>query len=387
MSQSLMKKESDVIWYADWRFWLLMFVINMSGNPAFGLLFPYTILIVLLFGLLFLYLFYSKFPVKQESILFVVSWIVIFFLPAFYTNGYSLSSSFHICIKVIIGVITLLILGKKFIEYYSDIIFFFCIISLLGFAYNYIVGILPYMPVVGLDDGHTFRVTSIIYTQLYNLDSLSLTYRNCGPFWEPGAFQGFVNLALALELLTADKRDKRWKIKILIFIISIITTFSTGGYIALALNILFLIFSSKSLHIERKIFLVVAFIFLALGVFFSTSFLYEKVSSDSGRLGVDFTDFFSENILYTLFGYGFSKASFEQSNIESASSVYNLIRYVGLVGFFLYFIPCIGLRLSFRRLYFVVIVFLILMNEPFITTGPFWWCIPLLSSLYIQKIA
>lgn len=382
-----MKKDRGIVWYADWRFWLLMFVINMSGNPALALLFPYTISIILLFVFLFLYLFCSKLPIKQASILFVISWIVIFFLQGFYTNGYSLSSSFHISIKMFVGVITLLILDKKFIKYYSGIILFFCIISLLGFAYNYVVGTLPYMPVVGFDDGHTFRVTSIIYTQLYNLDSLSLTYRNCGPFWEPGAFQGFINLALALELLTTDKRDKRWKIKIAVFIVTIITTFSTGGYIALALNILFLIFSSKSLHIESKIFLVVAFVFLALGVFFATSFLYEKVSSDSGRLGVDFTDFFSENILYTLLGYGFSKDSFVQSNIESASSVYNLIRYTGLAGIFLYFLPCIGLRLSFRRLYFVVIIFLILMNEPFITTGPFWWCIPLLSSLYIQKNA
>ena len=33
--------ELDTKWYADWRFWLLVISINISGNPGFNVVFPY----------------------------------------------------------------------------------------------------------------------------------------------------------------------------------------------------------------------------------------------------------------------------------------------------------------------------------------------------------
>ena len=169
-----------------------------------------------------------------------------------------------------------------------------------------------------------------------------------------------------------------------IFAIAIITTFSTGGYIVLAFCFIYFLVSNKQLSNNNKMILLITFLSIALAIFFRTDFLYEKISNDKGRLGTSTDDLFSDNILYTLFGYGFAGESIAQSNIKSASSVLNLFRYTGLFGVLLYYIPLVGVQISLKKLFYALMVILIMMNEPFITAGVFWWGVPLLFP-YINK--
>lgn len=51
-------------------------------------------------------------------------------------------------------------------------------------------------------------------------------------FWEPGAFQGFIILAMLMLLYEADKTTvQNRKLKFLIFAVTLLTTQSTTGYI------------------------------------------------------------------------------------------------------------------------------------------------------------
>lgn len=377
--------EFNTKWYSDWRFWLLVISINISGNPGFNIIFPYyTTLICLYIGMLS-YLLIKKQIIDKKSFLYILIWICLFLFHGYYIKEYELSSAIHIIMKMTIGILILLSVNNKFTEYYSDIIYFFCILSLICFAYNHIFGILPYINLGNsIDGGKGYRVTSIVYTQLYNLNAQGLTYRNCGPFWEPGAFQGFINLAIIIELLGHNERNKKWYIRMIIFAITVITTFSTGGYIVLAFSIIYFIIFNERINNGNKTILLTLFLLIALILFFTTDFLYEKIDKDQGRLGTSFSDLFSNNILYTLFGYGFAGESISQSNIKSASSVFNLFRYTGIFGIIQYFIPLIGLQINLKRIFYALTIFLIMMNEPFITAGVFWWGIPLLYP-YINK--
>lgn len=376
---------TDIQWYKDWQFWLLLIAINISGNPGFNVLFPYHATIIALFIGLLAYLLIKQKRLPKKEFLYILLWTFLFIINGVYVKEFAINSTLHIIMKMTIGIFILLILNKKFSIYYSNIIYFFCILSLLCFIYNHTFGVLPYVNLgESMDGGKGFRVTSIIYTQLYNLNSHGLNFRNCGPFWEPGAFQGFINLAIMIELLGNKEKNKKWYLKMMIFVITIITTFSTGGFIALAFNLLYYIFSDKRLSKSVKIISLVSFLVLALIVFFNVDFLYNKISSNDDRLGVTLSDLFSDNIMYTLFGYGFTEESIMQSDINSASSVFNLIRYTGLFGILLYFIPLVGSKISTNRLFYVTMIFLIMMNEPFITAGVFWWSIPLLFP-YISK--
>ena len=117
--------------------------------------------------------------------------------------------------------------------------------------------------------------------------------------------------------------------------------------------------------------------------FFSLDFLYKKVSTDKGRLGVSL-DSFGDGI-YLLFGYGYSEESFKQSDLVVAGSIFSLIRYMGVIGLGMFFATLLGVNLTKPKLFFAIVIFLILMNEPFLTAGPFWWSIPFLWK-YIEEI-
>ena len=199
----------DAKWYADWSFWLLFIAINISGNPGFSVLLPYhTTLIILFIGLLYYFLF-QKQIIDKKFYTYILLWTCLFLFQGYYIDAYEFSSTIHVIMKMTIGLLTLLVVNYKFTKYYTNIIYFFCIVSLICFTYNHIFGVLPYINLgEGMDGGAGFRVSSIIYTQLYNLNNLGLMFRNCGPFWEPGAFQGFVNLAILLELLSGNDRNK-----------------------------------------------------------------------------------------------------------------------------------------------------------------------------------
>lgn len=128
--------QQDIVWWKDWKFWILFLVINMSGNLCFDYIFPYKLILIFIFLVITAYSFIKNYMTKQ-ALLFILLFCVILLLQGFYTSkNYSFSSTIHILLKVCTGILTLLILQKKFIPYYVNIIFFFSVISLCCFTYN-----------------------------------------------------------------------------------------------------------------------------------------------------------------------------------------------------------------------------------------------------------
>ena len=70
---------------------------------------------------------------------------------------------------------------------------------------------------------------------LFSINPFHVTnFRNCGLFWEPGAFQFFINLAF---LLAIAYKQLRWG-HALVLVTALLTTQSTTGYIVFALILL-----------------------------------------------------------------------------------------------------------------------------------------------------
>ena len=67
--------------------------------------------------------------------------------------------------------------------------------------------------------------------------------RNCGMFWEPGAFQAFINVALLLEI---SKKEPKYS-TMLIFCIGVLTTFSKTGYVAVLIMLIIYILTKTDL--------------------------------------------------------------------------------------------------------------------------------------------
>lgn len=83
--------------------------------------------------------------------------------------------------------------------------------------------------------------------------------RNMGMFWEPGAFQAFISLALFFSILKPVINYKH----IFLFVVTIITTFSTTGYLSVLIVAIMISFRWKTIDKKTRKY----FVYLAIPVF------------------------------------------------------------------------------------------------------------------------
>lgn len=371
---------SECTFYKDIRFWLLFVVINCGANLGFNYYFEQQTVKVILF-VICLYLINNKFrgSLDNRHILFIVGLSSILLIQGIYLKVYSFTTSIHYFLMISIAVMTVAICGKSFVRYFASITFIFACISLVCFTLQNIGISIPYIAITNtnLDGGIIMRVYNLYYTQLGNPGKgLGYNARNCGPFWEPGAFQGFLNLSLFFELTMNQIRDKFWKFRIIIYIISIFTTLSTGGYMVMFTILLYFFSLDKNIPVINKILLFGVACGIFIYLYNTLDFLGSKITTDKSRLNFSFTDF--PNLMYMLFGYGYSPESFRASSMSSASSIFNLFRYVGVAGFLVYMTALLLNKTNTKLVYFLIIT-LILTNEPFLSNAMIWWGVAFVS--------
>jgi len=199
---------------------------------------------------------------------------------------------------------------------------------------------------------HEYKKSLIIYNifrePLFGIDSLGLfgLPRNSGPFWEPGAFGGYLTIGIAFELILFRKLSRR----LLIFLIAIISTFSTSLYMTETVLFLLFFFFLET-NKKRKLLIFPAFLALSFFLLFNVEFLatkitaqikgfeegqiYDTQSDDDTRLGstiLDMRDFQRSPIFGTgpsdETRYGKTEALFMRTNGLS-----DFIVRIGILGF------------------------------------------------------
>ena len=123
---------------------------------------------------------------------------------------------------------------ESYITKYVNVMTFIAIISLVCFS----VAVFSPMVAWGICqrvqfNDHIYNI-SPYYTWGWNTHIFA---RNSGPFWEPGAYQGFLIIAI-LFLLFNKESIKHIKIKFLLFVVTVLTTSSTTGYILATLLVI-----------------------------------------------------------------------------------------------------------------------------------------------------
>ena len=191
---------------------------------------------------------------------------------------------------------------QRFKNSFINALRFLCIVSLIGYVLFFIFPQLRNIAIIGSRNFNCF----FIYVHNAN-PNLSDYSRNFGMFWEPGAFQTFINLALLLEVT----KKKPSIFNMLLFIITTITTFSTTGYIATSLILLlpFVNGVKKDNMAVRRIIILVVLVFITFIAF-------------------NFDMFFSET-QYTVFGKIFGLLNGSELNSNSVTS--STIRYYSIV--------------------------------------------------------
>lgn len=268
--------------------WLtIIFLVLWSGGAVtygtFGYwelyLFPLLLLIyikrkcysskaLVLLALMLVVTFLQKLKFSGDNNAFILSavrWIDLFFIASYMINANKFREIF-----------------VKFITITSAISLVFWFIDLTPLGHDFLYSIAGNIPQIGWDNIKELEVNSAgdskcmwFYTVRAEFDSLTGLIKNQGIFWEGGILAIFANLALYINIFTKPNL-KNWTN--LILLLTVISTFSTTGYLALVLVGWFTIVSRKRFSVTSFLLLLI-FLWIAFSVM-SLDFMTEKIMAN-----------------------------------------------------------------------------------------------------------
>jgi hypothetical protein len=224
----------------------------------------YLIHVTLFAGLSMLTLL-KNIKINRDALFVYFILILIILLSGFINNELSFGYYYKILIITLSLLITTIIPLSTFIVYYDKIITLLACLSLVGYgSYQLFSGIVRFFPTVTNIANREFYNLFVTYIPNYGYGGVLI--RNWGVFREPGVFQMYLVFGLLIQLFIY--RDSS-KFSVLIYIITIATTFSTTAYIALFITLaayfLFKSYDTYKKH-EKKILFIIIFLVIVTGV-------------------------------------------------------------------------------------------------------------------------
>lgn len=210
---------------------------------------------------------------KNTMVIYLVYFLLIFAYFIKYHGEFDPMFTYIYFIYLTFAIFVLSIVKYNFFRFYMNILYFFALISLPLFAFRtfffystlkvfrFIQGILQ----IPFYENMTEYSNIIIYTVRWK------QWRNCGFTWEPGPFAAYLVLAIIINLSLNNFNIKNKKL--LVLLAALITTFSTTGYLALSLILIWYIYNKS---IKKKIILLPIF-FIIIIYLFSLPFMSEKI--------------------------------------------------------------------------------------------------------------
>lgn len=271
-------------------YFLVFVVIAISGNPT-ALVLGKEVTYVAVFLVLFYMWIRDPIPVKKTAIVFPLVIFSLAFIHIFTFGTLVLMASLGFLIKIGIGVLAATVIENFFIKYVRVMAVLACIS--LVFYIPYVFGIDLSGPLSFMYRAVDTRegLVSIRHIGIHNFH-VEHEIRNSGMFWEPGAFAGYLVLALFLAVTYRSKFVfSRWEIYALIA--GLISTQSTMGYIASLIVLIFYMIDRVPQKMQAAyLFLApVILVFGAIVTYFAMTqldFLGEKIQDQmaSAQVGV-----------------------------------------------------------------------------------------------------
>ncbi len=201
---------------------------------------------------------------------------------------------------------------EEFALYYRKVMKFLLVAGLIFFALYLLNVPMSFLPTVVNRRGSSYYTIFISNVPVRRTAGFMTKLR--GPFWEPGPFASYICFSLALEFFAAKKKDVKY---IVLLLVSLALTFSTTGYLALALVLGALVFreNNKTNHTWMKVGVCALIILMVLLMIYSESLnnklfskIYEENESFLGRKNC-----FTANLMiikaHPIFGVGVTKGA------------------------------------------------------------------------------
>jgi len=254
---------------------LIALLLVLSGDPAFykqtWAATGYAVIAVILL------LVFKKHIGKtflKRFVIFESVFLLIFVIQYFNLGSVPPNFILGFIIKGFIGALIFTVVGNNFSFAFYDIMYKICLISIPLFIVQLVWGddVLSSMFLheesksIGI---YTFRPRAAIESSV----------RNSALFWEPGAFQGYINLALFANFYRMPYLFKKRKFSLFIIVLALVSTLSTTGYFLFA--VLIGGYTLVYTKINKAFAVSIVVVFLAIGsyLFFALDFLGEKVEA------------------------------------------------------------------------------------------------------------
>lgn len=255
--------------------YFIIFLTIFLSSSFYALSIPGNINLVLTFSVALLSVLINR---KHVSIninsLFFVFFIIISSLFTLISNGESIFNYFIFWVYLISAYLVFISIGfLEFLNKYIKIMYFISLYSLITFLILYIYpDYISYFPTVR--NTANLEVHNLFFTVAHNSSYIK---SNFGLFWEPGAFQTFLNLALFMELFISKKTSTK---RVIVFILTVITTFSTTGYIGTFLIMIIYLYKKKNIiykSMKNKVFYLFMFLLILIGYQWLPNYIKFKV--------------------------------------------------------------------------------------------------------------
>ena len=242
---------------------------------------------IMLLGFLLIVTIFILNKIKIDNFLFflVAAFIILFFLQYISSGIIPYTTQIGFLIRILIAYFAIKIVGKEFPKFYINLMVIFSLISFVFYIpivfspsfehflsghiaplfahYDYSTGIYKPFP------------QFIIYTVNTQRD-ISIIARNSGPFWEPGAFAGYLIIGIIFNLIISKKLLKNKKS--IILGLALLSTLSTTGYLAFGVLIISYLFTYVNL--DKKIIWIPVILIAFYFIYNQFNFLSKKIEKD-----------------------------------------------------------------------------------------------------------
>jgi len=246
--------------------WVLVYLlIFVSGSLRYDLSHNKYLVLAFLVAFTAWYLLTDR-KISDRFLLYALVYFGFAFSLTLYTGGgITVTSAISGLMRLVIAYLILKTVGLRFVCIYIKLIVFLAVVSLFGYAsdqFHLFDSLIRKLPPVG-----ELGYEGVFYIFRHPWHPS----RNNSIFFEPGAYQGFLNAAIFLLAFTETGFDSRTK-RIFIGILgaTLVTAFSTAGFLIVGLMFPVFLYKSRIATFSGKIKIVAAI--LAVVVVFSAQF-------------------------------------------------------------------------------------------------------------------
>lgn len=335
--------------YSFFDYFLLSSIIALTGFEFF---FRDKTSLYLIIGPISFILFILKRGKLSLKLFSMLGLLLLLFLLQSFTFGLSYSFAFTGILRFFIYFSIAQVIGLRFNTVYINIMYCICLISLFLFALTAIspsfrdllLSISKNITSLGVNDESYDNWSNPSQNIIIYVIPLLNTMRNCGPFWEPGMFAVFINIALAINLISNKRILEK---KNITFLIAAISTLSTASIIATFIIISYhFLFSVKSKY-SLLFIMIIPFIAIPL---FNSEYVKGKIDNNIETMDSSYSRFgailvhYNEILKSPIIGHGANVNKSVESGLGefelnlSPNGLTNIIRVYGIPFSILFYI-------------------------------------------------